>query len=164
MNRIKNSIVLALPLLAVACATAPKDCDPTRADFFKNTGCLASGAYDERQARLEDELAREQERNRAFREVLGALEEEKAGVEAGLRASQSRYAKLDAAWRSLRGDLLRSSAQSAELERQIGSLDAQMARRKASGSADVKKRIQERDDLRRRLSLLQQEIDAGVYE
>jgi chromosome segregation ATPase len=157
-------LALSLPLLALSCATAPKDCDPSRADFFKNTGCLAAGTYETRQVRLQHELAREQQRNQAFRDVLAALEEEKASVKASLSARQSDYARLDAAWQGLRRDLQLSSAESVELERQIASVDQQMARRKTSVSADVAQKVQERDDLRRRFLLLQQEIDAGVYE
>jgi chromosome segregation ATPase len=168
MKSIQKSIVLALslclPLLAVSCATAPNDCDPRRADFFQNTSCLGSGSYETRQARLQSELAQEQQRNRAFRKVLAALEQEKVGVKSRLSASQSRYAGLDAAWRGLRRDLLQGNRESAELERQIASIDEQMARRKSAGTGDVAQKVQERDDLRRRLSLLQQEIDAGVYD
>ncbi len=157
-------VTLSLPLLAASCATAPKDCDPSHADFFKNTGCLAAGTYDERQARLTSELTLEQQRNRGFREVLAALEEEKAGVATILSARQSKYAKLDRAWRELRRDLQQSSADSAELEQQIASVDKQMARRKAAESADIPQKMQERDALQQRLLLLRQEIDAGVYD
>ena len=163
MKNIKKYILLPLPLLAVSCATTPKDCDPSRADFIRNTGCLASGAYETRQVRLRSELAREQQRNQGFRDVLSALDAEKAAVASNLRASQSRYSRLDGTWQKLRGDLLRNGAESAALERQIQSIDAQMARRKSPGSSDTAQKVQERNDLRRRLSLLQKEIDAGVY-
>jgi len=157
-------VALSVPVLSVSCATAPKDCDPDKADFFKNTGCLAAGTYETRQVRLRGELAQEQQRNRAFRKVLAALDEERASVAASLKARQSKYAKLDRAWQELRRDLRQSIAESAELNRQIASVDKQMARRKASGSLDVSRRLQERDDLQRRLLLLQQEMDAGAYE
>lgn len=162
----KTSILLALalPLLAASCVTAPKDCDPNRADFFKNTGCLAAGTYEARQARLQSELSQEQGRNRAFREVMAALEEEKAGVKANLSARQSAYNKLDTAWRGLRRDLKQSSAESVALQGQIASIDEQMARRKTAASADSSQKVQERDALQRRLLLLQRELDAGVYK
>lgn len=163
MKNIKEYILLPLPLLAVSCATTPEDCDPGRADFIRNTGCLASGAYETRQVRLQSELAREQQRNQGFRDVLTALDAEKAAIASNLQASQSRYNRLDGTWKQLRGDLLRNGAESAALERQILSIDEQMARRKSPGSADTAQKVQERDDLRRRLSLLQKEIDAGVY-
>lgn len=163
MKNIKESILLPLPLLAVSCATTPGDCDPSRADFLRNTGCLASGAYETRQVRLQSELAREQQRNLGFREVLSALDAEKAAVASNLQASRSRYNRLDGAWQKLRGDLLRNDAENAALDRQIQSIDEQMSRRKNPGSADGAQKAQERDDLRRRLSLLQKEIDAGVY-
>jgi chromosome segregation ATPase len=158
-------LTLSLPALAASCATAPKDCDPSQPDFFKNTGCLAAGSYEARQVQLQRDLAQEQQRNRAFREVLAALEAEKAAVKTRLSARQSEYGRLDAAWQELRSDLRQSSAESAALERQIASFDAQMARRKDGGSsADVDRKVRERDDLQRRLLLLQQEVDAGVYE
>lgn len=156
-------LTLSLPLFAVSCATAPKDCDPGKADFFENTGCLAAGTYETRKIRLHSELAMEQQRNRAFREVLAALEEEKAGLAASLSARRSQYARLDQAWQRLRRDLQQSDTESAALERQIASVDKQMARRKSVATADLPRKLQQRDDLQRRLLLLQQEIDAGVY-
>ena len=164
MKRAPSPLLLTLPLLTASCATAPRDCDPGKADFFKNTGCLAAGTYETRQVGLQQELAREQQRNQAFREVLAALEAEKADVKRDLSARQSAYARLDSAWQGLRRDLLQGSAESAELKSQIGSVDKQMARRKAEESGDVTQKLRERDDLQRRFLLLQQEIDAGVYE
>ena len=164
MNRLNHCASLTLLLVATSCSTAPEDCDPRRADFLRNTGCLASGAFGARQARLETELARERQRNRAFQAVLSALEEEKAAVASQLHAGKSRYERLDATWRQLRGELLRDSTESASLERQIRGIDEQMARRKSSGAVDVEQKLQERESLRRRLSLLQSEIDAGVYK
>ena len=163
MKSIKKYILLPLPLLAASCTTTPEDCDPSRADFIRNTGCLASGAYETRQVRLQSELAREQQRNEGFRNVLNALDAEKAAVASNLQASQSRYNRLDGTWQKLRGDLLRNGAESAALERQIQSIDEQMVRRKSPGTADTAQQAQERDDLQRRLSLLHKEIDAGVY-
>lgn len=163
MKSIKEYILLPLPLLAISCATTPEDCDPSRADFIRNTGCLASGAYETRQVRLQSELAQEKKRHQGFRNVLSALDAEKAAVASNLKESQSRYNRLDGTWQELRGDLLRHGAESATLERQIQSIDEQMARRKSPGAADTAQKVQERDDLRRRLSLLQKEIDAGVY-
>jgi chromosome segregation ATPase len=166
MTRANRSalLVLTLPHLLGGCATSAPECDPSQADFFNNTGCLASGAYDQRQAQLQRELSLEQRRNREFRMVLAALEEEKAGVRAGLRASQARYGKLDRAWESLRRDLEQGHAKNTALERQIASIDQQMERRKSTATTDVERKIRARDDLQRRLSLLQQEVDAGVYE
>lgn len=163
MKNISKPILITLSLLTVSCATAPKDCDPGKADFFKNTGCLAAGTYETRQVRLQQELAREQRRNQSFRRVLAALETEKAEVKANLSSRQSEYSRLDTAWQDLRRDLLQGRTESVQLERQIASVDEQMARRKAGESADVTQRLRERDGLQRRLVLLQQEIDAGVY-
>ena len=166
MTKTRKSVLIALSLspLAAGCATTASECDPGRADFFKNTSCLASGAYDQRQADLQRDLAAEQQRNRGFNEVLAALEEEKAGVRSNLESRQSQYAKVDRAWQDLRRDLERGHSRNAALERQIASIDRQMARRKAAGPAESELKIRERDDLERRLSLLQREVDAGVYE
>lgn len=164
MKQAPYPFLISLPLLAASCATAPKDCDPSKADFFKNTGCLAAGTYETRQVRLQHELAREQQRNQAFREVLAALEAEQAQVARKLTARQSEYARLDATWQGLRRDLQQSNAESIELQRQIDSLDQQMARRKSVDPGNTVAKQRERDDLQRRFLLLQQEIDAGVYE
>ena len=121
-------------------------------------------SYETRQAQLKQELAREQKRNQAFREVLNALEAEQAQVARDLRTRQWEYARLDSAWQGLRRELLQRSAESSELQRQIDSLDTQMARRKSVDPGNIATKQRQRDDLQRRLRLLQQEIDAGVYE
>jgi chromosome segregation ATPase len=156
---------LATAFFCCGCSTAPAECDPSRADFFSNTACLASGTYATRESRLERELAREQRINRDFYAVLAALEQEQVSVRSRLRASEARYADLDRAWDDLQASLRQGYGENRELARRIDVIDRELAQRKAgSGTEDVRRKERLRSDLRRDLSLLQQELEAGIYE
>lgn len=156
---------VAAVLLCCGCSTTPAECDPSRADFFANTACLASGTYATRESRLERELAREQQLNRDFYAVLAALEQEQAAVRSKLRAREARYAKLDGAWNNLQSSLRQGYGENRELARRVEAIDRGFSQRKgASGTPDLREKERLRSDLRRDLSLLQQELEAGIYD
>jgi hypothetical protein len=156
---------LAAVLLCCGCSTAPAECDPSRADFFSNTACLAGGTYAARKTRLEHELAHEQRINRDFYAVLSALEEEQAGVRSTLRSREAEYATLDRAWRNLQTSLHQGYGENQALRRRIDEIDHDLTERKSPASAeDVRRKERLRSELRRDLSLLQQELDAGIYD
>ena len=160
-----NLSAIATALLCCGCNTRPTDCDPSKASFYNNTACLASGGYDARQARLELELAREQRLNRDFHAVLAALDQEQTRVKRQLRESESGYRNLDHAWNSLQADLKRGYGENQSLARQIEAIDRDLERRKTpSPHANDRHKERQRSDLRRKLSLLHQEIDAGIYD
>lgn len=163
-----NPLPLRLSILTImalaGCATTPGDCDPSRADFFNNTACLASGSYAQRQQTMEATLVREQGANQAFREVLAGLETEQAQVKGQLRTREAQYAKLDAAWRNLKQRLARESANNQALRARIATLDREVkARKRTDAAPDPGAKRATRDDLRLQVSLLEQELAAGVY-
>ncbi len=155
------AVVASLAASLLGCATSPGQCDPKNVDFFKNTSCLASGAYSERQRSLQSTLASEQSQNAAFRAVLTELETEQAAVKGKLRGRQAEYARLDAAWgnlkRSLHGELARNRALAARVEE----IDGGVRGRKG---ADAAQQRATREQLQRQIVLLEQELNAGVYE
>jgi hypothetical protein len=158
-------VAAAAVLPAGGCGTTAADCDPSRADFFSNTACLAGGGYAERRSDLRAELARERRLNREFTRVYAALGEEQAALAARRGAADERLGRLDRAWRDLQAELRRTHGENRELARRIDAIDREIAEQ--AGPADpvqVRSRQQERDDLKRRLELLQRELETGLYE
>ena len=163
-GRIPLVLVAACGLPLFGCATTPGQCDPREVDFFKNTGCLASGAYGERQRAMQATLGEEQRRNAAFRAVLTELKAEQTKVSRQLGARQAEYTRLDAAWRRLKQSLASDMKASPALADRVQRIDREVAARKAEdGAADVAKRRATRDDLQRQVTLLEKELDVGVY-
>jgi chromosome segregation ATPase len=146
-----------LPSLLACCATTPGACDPNRADFFNNTSCLASGAYRERQRNLESELSAEQSRNRAFRVLLADLQAEQDATRSDLRSRQADLARAEANWRQIKGSLAAESRANPALATRMRQIDDEFARAEAGKRA-------ERDALANKVLLLEQELDAGIYE
>ena len=158
-------LLIGASLALAGCATTPGECDPTKESFYNNTSCLASGAYAQRQRNLQTELAAEQSRNAAFKAVLEELQLEQAQVRSTLKAREVRYARLDAAWADLKRSLRAEQQQNAVLASRIEQIDREVEARKAPiAGTDAERKAQVRDDLQRKVSLLQQELDAGVYE
>ncbi|ESQ15365.1 MAG: hypothetical protein N838_23785 [Thiohalocapsa sp. PB-PSB1] len=147
-----------LPVLsATGCATTPGTCDPTRADFFNNTRCLASGSYRQRQRDLESELAAERSRNDAFQALLADLKLEQDAVRSDLRTRQAAQARAEANWRRIKQSLAAERAKNQALNTRIGQIDRDLARAEASKRG-------ERDALVNKVRLLEQELDAGIYD
>jgi hypothetical protein len=159
------TLVAAMATFAAGCATTMGECDPSSPDFFKNTSCLASGAYGERQRAMQATLAQEQSRNAAFRAVLAELQAEQARVKGQLSAREADYAGLDAAWRNLKQSLAAETKTNRALEARVAGIDSSVqARKGVDSSADVAARRATRDDLRLKVSMLEQELAAGIYE
>lgn len=157
----KLTRLLPLPFAATAlisgCATTPGACDPSREDFLNNTSCLASGAYQQRQRDLESTLSAEQGRNRAFRILLADLELEKTATRSDLRAQQAAYARAEASWRQIKSSLASESKNNPALATRVRQIDEDLSGLEAGKRA-------ERDALANRVRLLQQELDAGIYD
>ncbi len=154
-------IVLATSaVFFTGCATTTGECDPSSVDFFKNTSCLASGAYAQRQRDMQSTLAGEQDRNTAFKAVLAELQAEQARVKGQLRGSQARYGRLDAAWGDLKRSLDRQTRENQTLAARVSQIDGEMTGRKGGDSATQQAT---RDQLKRQVGQLQKELDAGVY-
>ncbi len=161
IRTVRGAIAATLVAWLAGCATTPGQCDPKEVDFFKNTGCLASGSYAQRQRTLQSTLASEQSQNAAFRAVLSELQAEQTQVKGQLRARQSDYARLDTAWgnlkRSLHGQLQQNRALAARIEEIDGGVQSRRG-------ADAAKQRETRDQLQRQIVLLEQELNAGVYD
>lgn len=164
LARVIPFCVVTITLMS-GCGTTPAGCDPSRADFFNNTACLAGGAYAERQARLERDLSRERRLNRDFHAVYAALQEEQAALQARRRTATSRYGELDRAWQDLQDELRRSHGEKRNLTRRIEEIDRDLAGRNApSAGNDLRAKEQRRADLQRKIDLLHQELEAGIYD
>lgn len=152
-------------LLGGGCSSTPADCDPSRADFFKNTACLAGGGYAARQARLERELSQQQQLNREFHAVHAALQNEQLALRSDRVTADARYAELNRAWRDLQAELRRTKGENRELARRIDEIDQTLAGRSAADqSGDLRAKEAQRAELRRKLDLLHRELEAGLYD
>ena len=168
VSRGRPSLVASAVVLAAGiagCATTPGECDPTARDFFKNTGCLASGAYGERQRAMQATLAQEQGLNASFRSVLSELQAEQSKVTGDLSSRQADYARLDAAWGDLKRSLAAETKANRALAARVSAIDSSVQSRKAADvGSDVAAKQAARDDLKLKVSMLEKELAAGVYE
>lgn len=157
LNKLPKAALLLPSVLLVGCATTPGECDPSRADFFNNTSCLASGAYAQRQRDLESTLASEQSRNQAFKTLLADLQTEQTAVRSDLQARQAAYRRADESWRQIKRSLAAESGANPALATRVRQIDDDFARAEAG-------KVAERDALANKVKLLQRELDAGVYD
>lgn len=159
-----SCLAAALATSIAGCASTPGQCDPSKADFFNNAGCLVSGSYAERKRGLESELASEQSRNESFRILLADLKAEQAEVKSTLRTRQAAYARVDAAWRNLRSSLSKEMRKSPALRSRVQQIDAEVKERKrADSGGDAAKKSATRESLQRQVTQLERELEAGVY-
>ena len=169
MNPVKQTHQLVLVGMVVSviggCATTPQQCDPRNENFFSNTSCLASGSYSRRQQNLQSELHREQRRNAAFRAMLTELETERYQLSHNREAREREYRQFDAAWRNVKQTLAAESAENELLKKRIAQINRDLAESQDPALVvDYARKIELIDDLKYEILLLQQELDAGVYE
>lgn len=150
-------VILSPSLALIGCATTPDQCHPDNPDFFNNVSCLGSGAYAQRQRDLESTLASERSRNRAFETLLADLRTEQSAVKTDLRARQAALQRADATWRQLKAGLAAETKASPALATRVRQIDQDFARVEAD-------KVAERDALAKQVKLLQQELDAGLYD
>lgn len=156
-SAIRLILFLLSALALVGCATTPDQCNPNNPDFFNNVSCLGSGAYAQRQRDLESTLASERSRNRAFETLLADLRTEQSAVKTDLRARQAALQRADASWRQLKAGLAAEAKASPALATRVRQIDEDFARAQAG-------KVAERDALAKQVKLLQQELDAGLYD
>ncbi len=152
----------ALGLIA-GCTATPETCDPDRGGFLHSTGCLAAGSYEQRERALTSDLEQEREINRAFRKLQVSIDWEKRQTEAQLASRQSEYEALDQAWRALRKQLDERGRRNRRLAEQVRDMDNNIAKMKRPSNPPNEKEKQ-LDDLRRQATLLQQELEVGIYD
>jgi len=150
-------VVLLSPAMLTGCATTPGQCDPNHPDFFNNVSCLTSGAYVERQRDLESRLSAERSRNRIFTALLADLRSERSAVGRDLKSKQASLQRADANWRQLKGSLAAETRTNPALATRVRRIDEDFAAIEAA-------KVAERDALANQVALLQQELDAGIYD
>lgn len=151
-------LVVLLPALMLSgCATTPGQCDPNHPDFFNNLSCLSSGAYAQRQRDLQSTLSAERSRNQVFSALLADLRSERTAVGRDLRSQQASLQRADANWRRIKGDLAAETRSSPALATRVRQIDQEFAAVQAG-------KVAERDALANQVALLQQELNAGIYD
>lgn len=150
-------------LLLAGCATHPSQCDPSRESFAGALGGVVSGCYQARQTHLETRLGQEQAMNQAFRDLLAAIEAEKAQVRGELSHRETRYAELNRSWRALQVTLDTKSRRNAALAQQVQRMENNLAALNAGDDMAYREKQRVLEDLRRQTRILQQELEAGLY-
>jgi chromosome segregation ATPase len=159
----RKFLLAIVPLGLAGCGATPETCAPDRGGFLHSSACLAAGSYEQREQRLQSELERQRETNRAFKKLLVSIEWEKRRTKAKIGAKQSEYEALDQAWRTLRRQLNERSKQNQRLAARIQELENNLKQLQRPVPAPGAKEKQ-LEDLRRQATLLQQELDAGIYD
>jgi len=154
--------ILVTALLG-GCATTPEQCDPRNENFFNNTSCLASGSYATRQQNMERDLQRERQRNITFQALLNDLEAQRAQLSQTRRSREHQYEQFNAMWRDVQRNLSTEIAENERLKRRIAQINDDLAQSQ-SPSAPPRQKVELIDDLKHEVLLLQQELDAGVYQ
>jgi DNA repair exonuclease SbcCD ATPase subunit len=155
--------LVTLTLIA-GCAVTPEACDPKQGGFVHSVGCLGSGAYGKRQEALEARLTHEHELNQAFRKLLASIEEEERRTKETLARKQAEYEEIDQAWKALSQLLQQRSQQNQQLAEQVQGMEQRIAQLKRSEDQTTRRKKQQQlEDLRRQVSSLQRELEAGMY-
>jgi chromosome segregation ATPase len=164
MNRQLTQTALVCLVLG-GCATSYEQCDPNKESFLGAANCMMSTEYGYagRQARLEGELAEQQELNRAFQQLAASIEQEKQRVRGELASKQADYAALDGSWQALQARLQQRSVENKALAAQIERMEEKMNAINQAGSKPPEDREKLLNDLRRQAAILQQELEAGLY-
>ena len=167
MMKLRRRPLLALAVTASligGCATGPRQCDPRNENFFNNTSCLASGSYDQRQRNLEQTLRQEQQRNKAFHDMLAELQTQRDQLSRNRYAREQDYRRFNTSWDEIQRSLAPQIAENRRLERRIAQINRDLAENQAlASSSDTTRKTELIEDLRHDVLMLQQELDAGVY-
>ena len=157
-------IIVAAGVAAVlhGCSTNPADCDPS-----KHTGFLATascvGMYGKRQDQLASEIEAERNLNDSLRTMLASIDEEKRAVAGQRRSQEAKMASLNRSWSSLKTSLDAKAQTNTDLQRRIDTLQRKMDDVNASEGMSQAEKQQRLESLRRQVSLLMSELDAGMY-
>lgn len=145
------------------CATTPGQCDPKNENFFNNTSCLASGSYATRQRNLEQGLQRQRQRNVTFQALLDDLETQREKLSQTRQTREHQYEQFNAMWRDIQRGLSTEIGENERLKRRIAQINEDLAQSQ-SPNANPTRKAELIDDLKHEVLLLQQELDAGVYQ
>ena len=165
MRKVLLGVVLASVLIMGGCATSYEQCDPNKESFLGAANCMMSDkyGYEAREQLLEDELAEQQDINRAFNDLAASIEQEKQLVHGQLSGKQSDYSELNKSWISLQASLQQRSVENKALAAQIERMEEKLAAINNSANKTSSEKEKLLNDLKRQAVILNQELEAGLY-
>lgn len=144
------------------CATNPENCDPNKqTGFLATAGCV--GMYGKRQEQLTSEIEAERNLNISLRNMLATIDEEKSAVASQRRNQEAKMVALNRSWGSLKTSLDAKARTNADLQSRIDTLQKKMDDVNGSQGLTSAEKQQRLDSLRRQVSLLMSELEAGIY-
>ena len=160
-----GGVVLANVFLVGGCATSYEQCDPNKESFLGAANCMMSDKYGyrAREQRLEDELAAQQDINKAFKDLAASIEQEKQRVHGQLSGKQSDYTALNHSWQALQARLQQRTVENKSLAVQVERMEEKMVAINNSGSKPAAEKEKLLNDLRRQAAILNEELEAGLY-
>jgi len=144
------------------CATDPADCDPSKdTGFLATAGCY--GMYEKRQEQLASDIEAEENLNASLRDMLASIDQEKQAIAGQRQSQEAKMATLNRSWANLKTSLGAKAQTNADLQKRIDTLQNKMDDVNASQGMNQAEKQQRLDSLRRQVSLLMSELDAGMY-
>lgn len=154
-------ILLSVSLAALTgCTTTPADCDPRNADigFIDKFNCTNQGVYAQRVEQKQRTLQQEQQANRLFRDSYRAIEQQQWAVSQDLATQQRQSAELNRSLNALLADLRRKAANNQKAKKEIAALEQQMKQVNQQPNASVMQKQVELQKLRTRLNELEGDL------
>jgi len=158
-NRKFLLILTVCVLLVSGCATTTSECDPAiQHNTITNAGCLFSGKYGERQAKLELTIEEERGINESLTQIHTLLDEERRGISKSLSSTQAQYSRLDNSLNKLISQISSRSSGNATLEQQIAKLQSKKSKVLNNPSASGTRKQLELDSLYTEVENLKKEL------
>ena len=159
MNRLLSASLIGTLLLALnGCAT--QNCDPRYdAGFFGTIGCHASGAYKDRQTKLDAELGAESSKEAKLHSQMLQTKAKQDQVAVRLAALEAELAGMDKRLSKAQAHLAQNRRASESLKRQIAATRSAIQHVQHSSQPESEK-IRQRDALKKRVEELEREAKA----
>lgn len=151
---------LALVLGLIGCAVTPSECDPRNANtgFITKFNCNSQGVYEQRVEQKQRTLQQEQQANQLFRDSYQAIDQQQRAVSQDLATQKRQSAELNRSLNALLADLKRKAANNQKAKKEIAALEQQMKQVNQQENASVMQKQVELQKLRNRLSELEGDL------
>lgn len=155
-----RALMVLLALSVGACSVTPAECDPRNADigFITKFNCSSQGVYDQRVEQKQRTLQQEQQANQLFRDTYRAIEQQQWAVSQDLATQQRQSAELNRSLNALLADLKRRAANNQKAQKEIAGLEQQMKNVNQQQNASVMQKQVQLQQLRTRLSELEGDL------
>jgi chromosome segregation ATPase len=156
--KMKLFMIAVGSLFLAGCATTPADCNmhDRNASLLNKLSCETSGAYSQQIREREQELIRNRELNKQFRQVYDDIVVQRDAMSGSLAAQRQSQSALNASLGALLGQLKSGGNQKAEVQQQIAALERQLKQVASASTGTTSASIPQRQQT---LKALQQQVD-----